>query len=99
MTFVIDGISYDIPSNHWNERIVDDSLAAGGRCGTTIAELTIRQTGQDNLFIAGDAFMQIFYTVFDRDNSEVGLALATHPNGEVQAIYDVDGLMLGSHEI
>ena len=32
----------------------------------------------EGLFIAGDAFMQLFYTIFDRENDKVGFALAVH---------------------
>lgn len=34
----------------------------------------------ESMFIMGDAFMSIFYTVFDRDNNRVGFAKAVHKN-------------------
>lgn len=45
-------------------------------CMTSISPLDIMQSGQENLFILGDSFMQEYYTIFDRDNDRVGLATA-----------------------
>ncbi len=78
LIFVIDNAEYAVPSHHWNEREVDKSLPLGGRCFSTITSLDIMQPGHQNLFILGDSFMQIFYTVFDRDLDRVGFGLARH---------------------
>ena len=52
----------------------DDS----GECRSSIQQLDVGQDGLDDLFIAGDLFMQLYYTVFDRDNNRIGLAPAVH---------------------
>lgn len=54
-------------------------------------ELSILFKGQENLFIVGDVFMQIYYTIFDRDKDQVGLATAVHKETEVQPVYNEAG--------
>lgn len=78
ITFVINGIDYDLPSHHWMEREINRDLDKGGSCSTTIGMLDVHQPGLDDLFIAGDMFMQLYYTVFDRENDKVGLAESIH---------------------
>jgi hypothetical protein len=65
LTYVIDGVDYDISSSHFMERF--QTPEGGYNCEFTITELDIQQDGQENLFILGDQFMQIYYSVFDRD--------------------------------
>ena len=93
ITFVIDGIHYDIPSHHWIKRTADDSQQPEqGYCETTIGQLDVYQPNLDDLFILGDAFMSIYYTTFDRDRDMVGLARAKHPDGEIVYTYNTQGV-------
>ncbi len=75
--FVIGGDDYELSSEHFYEKYEDDDTQ-DTKCATTISSLDIHQEGQSALFIVGDSFMQYFYTVFDRDNDQVGMALAKH---------------------
>jgi Eukaryotic aspartyl protease len=74
LTFVINGKDYDIPSHHFMELYTDVYQPGDKVCMTSISSLDIMQDGQANLFIVGDAFMQLFYTIFNRDDNTVGLA-------------------------
>jgi hypothetical protein len=35
------------------------------------------------MFLLGDTFMNLFYTIFDRDNDRVGFGLAIHQEREM----------------
>lgn len=43
-------------------------------CVSLLAGMNIHE----EMFLVGDIFMRKFYTIFDRDNDKVGLALAAH---------------------
>ena len=92
MTYTINGIDYPIPSSHWMSKEIDSKNTAGnGTCKHTIGTLDVGQTGLDNLFIGGDMFMQIYYTVFDRNLDMVGFGKANHTAPEILNQYDENG--------
>ena len=65
LTYKINGIEYPIPSSHWIERVPQPD--GSNHCSHTIGTLDVGQPNLDHLFIGGDVFMQIYYTIFDRD--------------------------------
>ena len=91
---MIGGKDYSLPSHHWNTRSkpeFESFLGYDGVCSTTIDALDVHIDGLEDLFIAGDSFMQMFYTVFDRDLDMVGLAPAVHSACEAVYHYGDDG--------
>ena len=68
------------------------------KCETKIHGLDLG-AGLDDLFIVGDTFIQIYYTIFDREENEeenypmgrVGFALSKHTAPDIIDLYDQDG--------
>lgn len=102
LTFVSNDEHYSLPSHHWNQfsyRSGAKDKSQGGYCHHGILELDILQPGQENLFILGDVFMQLYYSVFDRDNDQVGLAKAKHDKAESVAYFDERGQFINMVEL
>lgn len=93
LTYVIEGVHYNLPSHHWVRRTQDSSDDFGGKCQSNISELDVNQPGLENMYIAGDLFMQLYYTVFDRDNDQIGFGYAKHSEPEVLMEYGEGGAL------
>ncbi|CDW74522.1 pepsinogen a [Stylonychia lemnae] len=48
-------------------------------CHTVISPLKLVSYAGNDIFLLGDVFMQLFYTIFDRDHARIGLAKAANP--------------------
>lgn len=90
LTFVIDGIDYDLPSHHFMEKYDNVFEEGDSVCMDSFVQLDILMEGQENLFILGDVFMQIYYTVFDRDSDQVGFAKSKNSQEEQVSDFDCE---------
>jgi len=81
--FVLDNIEYHLPSHHWMKRSVDALNPTINTCMSKFRPLTINANNNQNMFILGNTFMQLFYTVFDRQNNRVGFGTAVHKANEI----------------
>ena len=91
VTFVIGGVDYDLEPHHWVRWKFDDDSPTGGRCENMFRGQDISIGNHENLFAIGDIFMQLYFTVFDRDYDRIGFATAVHQTNEVMIQYDMEG--------
>ena len=88
LTYVINGVEYVMPSHHWVTRSINDNDPKGGVCQSVLGELDVGQNGLEEMYILGDIFMQLYYTIHDRTNDRVGFAEAVHSQPEVLMQFD-----------
>jgi hypothetical protein len=72
-------------------RRIDSRNKLGGTCSSVFRGSDIQMTGHENLFAIGDVFMQLYYTIFDRDEDRIGFAKAVHYDDEKLIQYTPEG--------
>lgn len=56
-------------------------------CLSIISPLGLKSYSEKDIFLLGDTFMQLFYTVFDRENDRVGFAKSKHTEKEEEVVF------------
>ena len=101
LIFVIDKVEYVVPSHHWVKIILEIDAPENEEqiCESKVKPLSIPNNDNENLFILGNTFMQLYYSIFDRDEDKVGFAEALHHDNEVVIEYDSLGELAAMVEI
>jgi len=85
ITLVFGGDHYHIPSTHWMQREYDEDKESYV-CSTNLEAMSVNYSDLENVFIIGDVFMQMYYTVFDRGNDRLGFAKAVHHGRDTEDV-------------
>lgn len=70
LAFTLNGVDFDLGPDFYVLKVKDDTT------GTFVCELGMQALDQLGLWILGDPFLRKYYTVFDRQNDQVGFATA-----------------------
>lgn len=81
------GDKYAIPSDHYVKKFARRQNKEKIDCLSIVSPLGLKSYSKKDIFLLGDTFMQIFYTVFDRDNDRVGFAKAVHKETEEKIVF------------
>ena len=79
--FVINGINYELNSNDYVMTLNEEgnespySHEKNKNCVAAIMPMDLNEN-ENNVWILGDIFLSKYYSIFDRDNSRIGFAIA-----------------------
>ena len=75
------------------KRTVSKTNPSENFCEAKFKPLTVPTFGNQNMFILGNTFMQLFYTIVDRKTDQVGFAKAIHTTPEIVDEFNTGGFL------